>query len=210
LYRRARDERVERFRKRDAQREATVIHNESEAWSKRLGIIEKLRQARPDLPDALSDRQQDICEPLLAIADMAGGEWPERARRALVTVRCQSDEDESVGVKLLSDMRGVFDEKKAARLPTKEMLEALVALETDAPWASWWEHDLRNGNTRGPAQKLARLLKPYRIQARVIRLADNTTPRGYQREDFAEAWKRYCSSKAPSQRNNATFCQGYL
>ena len=33
----------------------------------------------PQLPDQLNDRQQDIWEALLAIADAAGGEWPARA-----------------------------------------------------------------------------------------------------------------------------------
>jgi hypothetical protein len=75
LVRRSRDEKVERFRKREAEKEASAIRAELEAWAK-LDIIEKLRDARPSLPDALSDRQQDICEPLLAIADMAGGGWP--------------------------------------------------------------------------------------------------------------------------------------
>jgi hypothetical protein len=66
-----------------------------------------------------------------------------------------------------------------------------------------WEHDLRNA-TRGPAAKLARLLKPYGIKGRGIRLSDGTTPRGYMREDFEETWKRYCPAKPPSECNNAT------
>jgi hypothetical protein len=198
LVRRARDEKVERFRKREAQRESTTIRAELEAWVKQLGIIEKLREARPSLPDALSDRQQDICEPLLAIADMAGGEWPERARAALVTLCTQSGDDESLGVKLLSAIRDAVNDDKIA---TQDLLKALVDQETDAPWASWWETDLKNGNTRGPAQKLARLLEPYKIVARVIRLQDESTARGYRREDFLEVWKRYLPESAP---NNVT------
>ena len=202
LFRRARDEKVERFRKREAEKEAAAIRTEVEAWAKQPDIIEKLRGARPSLPDALSDRQQDICEPLLAIADMAGGEWPERARAALVALCSQSnDDDESLGVKLLSNIRGVFGGTHYDKIATLELLKALVDLETDAPWASWWEADLKNHNTRGPAQKLARLLKPYKIVARVIRLPDDSTPRGYRREDFLEAWKRYLPANG---LNNAT------
>jgi hypothetical protein len=195
LVRRSRDEKVERFRKREAQGDAAAIRAELEAWAKGLGVIEKLREARPSLPDELSDRQQDICEPLLAIADTAGGEWPGRARAALVTLCSQSNDDESLGVKLLSAIREVFNGAQWDKIATQDLLKTLVNQETDAPWASWWEADLRNGNIRGPAQKLARLLKPYKIVARGIRLPDGSTPRGYMREDFEQAWKRYCPPK---------------
>jgi len=92
----------------------------------------------------------------------------------------------------LSAIRDEFVDADVDRLPTKELLERLINQETDAPWARWWENDLRNGNTRGPAARLARLLKPYDIHARGIRLADGTTPRGFMRQDFEDAWRRYC------------------
>jgi hypothetical protein len=204
LVRRSRDERVERFRKREAEKAAATIRSELEAWSQKTRNIDTLRDARPSVPDELSDRQADISEPLLAVADLAGREWPERARTALVTLCSQTDEDESLGVKLLCACRDAFNGGEADKLSTQQLLKILVDQEGDVPWASWWEHDLNNGNTRGPAQKLARLLKPYRIQARTIRLADNTTPRGYTREDFEEAWKRYCPPELHPGCNNAT------
>jgi hypothetical protein len=210
LVRRSRDEQVERFRKREAEKVVALIRGELEALSQQAHIIEVLRDSRPHVPDALSDRQADICEPLLAIAERAGGEWPERAQSALVKLCAENDEEESVGAKLLADIRKVFNESEADRIATKEMLEALVQLETDAPWAPWWEHDLNNENTRGPAARLARLLKPYGVKARGIRLRDGTTPRGYMREDFEQAWKRYCPSKPPSGCNDATSSQIYL
>jgi hypothetical protein len=201
LVRRARDEKVERFRKREAEKEAAAIRTELGAWAKQPGIIEKLREARPSLPDALSDRQQDICEPLLAIAEVAGEEWPDRARAALVALCSQISDDESIGVKLLSAIRDAFNGAQCDKIATQDLLKALVDQETDAPWAIWWETDLKNNNTRGPAQKLARLLKPYKIVARVIRLPDDSTARGYRQEDFLEAWKRYLPEKGP---NNVT------
>jgi Protein of unknown function (DUF3631). len=97
LVRRARGEKVERFRKREAQTWATPIRNDLEAWSNRAGVKANLREARPELPDELSDRQQDITEPLLAIADMAAGDWPEYAREGLVTLCNHVDEEDSLG-----------------------------------------------------------------------------------------------------------------
>jgi hypothetical protein len=187
LVRRSRDEKVERFRKREAEKEGAAIRRALDAWSKQRGVIDALRDWRPKVPDELSDRQADICEPLLALAELAGGDWPGRARTALVTLCAQTDEDESLGVKLLCAIRDAFNESEAGKVSTQQLLKSLIEQETDAPWATWWEHEVNNGNTRGPAQRLARLLKPYRVQARGIRLSDNTTPRGYIREDFEEA-----------------------
>src|SRR5437660_2603500 len=38
--------------------------------------------ARPEIPENLNDRAADIWEPLFALADIAGGDWPAKARRA--------------------------------------------------------------------------------------------------------------------------------
>jgi len=80
---RARRGEVERLREREAQREGSAI-------AARLGArcavsVENLRKARPEIPQSLSDRQADVCEPLLAFADLAGGGWPETAKKALVS-----------------------------------------------------------------------------------------------------------------------------
>jgi hypothetical protein len=205
LIRRSREEPIQRFRKRDAETATLSIRESLASWAQQNGQAEKLRTARPDIPNELDDRQADICEPLLAIANRAGGDWPQRCRESLITLSAaETDDDDSLGVKLLSAIREVFDAADGDRTSTKELLERLTSQESDAPWAGWWENDLRNDNTRGPAAKLARLLKPYRIQARVIRLRDGTTPRGYMREDFEEAWKRYCPQKLPLGCNDAT------
>lgn len=197
LIRRSREESIERFRRREAEAATLAIRESLSAWAKEDGQVEKLRASRPDIPNELDDRQADICEPLLAIADLAGRDWPQRCRGCLITLCTSgSDEDESLAIKLLSAIRDVFCARDADRLSTQELLEQLVLQETDAPWPGWWENDLKNGNTRGPAAKLARLLKPFRIHARGIRLPDGTTPRGYLRHDFEQSWTRYCAPPA--------------
>jgi hypothetical protein len=197
LVRRSRDECVERFRKREAESAVTSIRAMLAEWTRRQNTIERLRTARPDVPTALSDRQADICEPLLAIADLAGRDWPERGRDALVRLCAgENDEDESIGVKLLSAIREAFGAKGEDRLATKELLEQLVNQDTDAPWAGWWEHDLKNDNIKGPGAKLARFLKPYHIKSRPFRVPDGTT-RGYTREDFTDAWNATARQKPP-------------
>jgi Protein of unknown function (DUF3631) len=78
--RRTRKERVERFRRRDVAPAAEELLDRLTDWLEPQ--IEELRRARPEPPDDLDDRAQDIWESLLAIADLAGGDWPTRARRA--------------------------------------------------------------------------------------------------------------------------------
>jgi uncharacterized protein DUF3631 len=205
LVRRAANETVERFRRREAESIASATRDALAQWSGLQYTRATLRDARPDIPDQLGDRQTDICEPLLAIADLAGDGWPERARNALIKLFAgEIEEDESSGVKLLRAIRPIFEADGADKMASRELLDALVSSDDDGPWAGWWERDLADNNTRGPAAKLARLLKPYDIRARVIRLDDGTTPRGYRVEDFEEAWTRYCPLKPAGECNNAT------
>ena len=101
---------------------------------------------------------------------MAGGEWPGRARSALVELCAGGDiADESNYIKLLAAIREIFETCGADRISTKDMLNALIERENDEPWASWWESDITKGNVRGVAAKLARLLKPFDIIPETIR-----------------------------------------
>jgi hypothetical protein len=126
LTKKRRDESVQRFRRREAELLATPIRERLEVWAKREETISTLSSARPSIPDELSDREADICEPLLAIADAAGGDWPQRTREALVEL-CTSDaQEESINVTLLSDIRCVFNALGIDRVSTKELLEQLI------------------------------------------------------------------------------------
>ena len=88
----------------------------------------------PDLPATVQDRDADVWEPLVSIADLAGGDWPELARRAAITLTAQAKEtDASLGVRLLTDLRIVFDAAAAAELQTAVLLERLRAID-EAPW----------------------------------------------------------------------------
>ena len=193
LARKARNQIVERFRGRDAAPIAEGIRTPLASWAGSPEIIASLREARPSIPDSLGDRQADICEPLLAIADIAGGEWPGRARAALLELFSATEgQDDSLGVKLLTGMHRAFADTE--RLSTEAAINALLACD-DAPWASWWERDIQSGNVRGPSAKLARMLKPFGIQPGTIRQPDGTTPKGYKRESFEDAWERYLPAK---------------
>jgi hypothetical protein len=136
LKRKSPGEIVERFRRKLVEEEAKMLRGRVSAWvSKHL---EQLQEARPDLPSALTDRQQDGAEPLLAIADLAGGDWPEKSRAALIDLFCGNTADcGSTGVRLLADIRNVFDECSAGHhIVSKDLVAALTEIAlTSEIWA---------------------------------------------------------------------------
>ncbi len=209
LQRQFREQKAERFRERKAQAELAPLRAEIEAWSQTLGVIDALRGAQSVLPEELTDRQMDIAEPILAIAEMAGGNWPEKARASVIKLCTHGDAVLSVGVQLLAAIRGIFDDSGESKLTTREILERLAAIE-DGPWAFMFEDALKHEKLQTAASKLARKLKPYKtpdggsIQPRVIKLTDGSTPRGYHKEDFRAAWERYLPTPAPIPLEAAT------
>ncbi|SOZ49049.1 hypothetical protein CBM2615_A120001 [Cupriavidus taiwanensis] len=159
---------------------------------------EGITKARPDLPDALHDRAQDNWEPLFAIADAAGGDWPALARRAALALSSpgEADPTHSKGVELLADIRTVFEQRKANgvpgwdRLSTVELLKGLC-LDDEAPWATY-----NRGKEMTPRQ-LANKLREYRISSKNLR-RDVTVMKGYEHAQFSEVFERYLSD-APAQ-----------
>jgi hypothetical protein len=198
LERRAPDEQAERFRRRDVDLEVEPLRVALEQFAA-VEMIIALEIARPDLPSELDDRAQDAAEPLLAIADYAAGDWPARARRALVELHGGREiDDESAGVRLLADIQTVFVERD--RIATADLLAELHALD-EAPWGDWYGRPLS-------ARKLAQMLRPYGVHSRTVRLDDGTTPKGFLREQFEGAWSRYIPSTPLSKRHNATTRSG--
>jgi hypothetical protein len=187
LIAKKKSDKVQRFRKREVNVEGLAAT--LEAYSQKSEIVEALRNGRAEVPE-ISDRQNDIAEGLIVIADLAGGDWPNRGRRSLIEL-FSAREEENIGVQLLASCRDAFS-KGQDRIATKDLLEKLIEEETGTPWADLWENHLRNGNVRGPAANIARLLKPFGIKARVIKMPDDSTSRGYLREDFEDNWSRFC------------------
>jgi hypothetical protein len=179
MRRRAPGEHVEPFRRRKAAKVGDELREALAGWMK--AHADQLADAEPEMPAGLVDRPADVWEALLAIADLAGGPCPARSRKAALELNAARVEaDPSLGVALLRDTRAVFDEADA--LATEELLKRLCALD-ESPW----------GDLRGKpldARGLARRLKPYEVRPTTIRVGD-ATPKGYRRQDLADAWTRY-------------------
>jgi hypothetical protein len=193
LKRKARSEHAERFRRRDVEDDAEQVRIDASAWAEYA--VPTLAEARPELPDELDDRAQDAWEPLLSIADLAGGEWPRRARAAALELSNGADhEDESHGVRLLADIRAVFAEQGVDRLASAALAAALHEIE-ESPWAEW-------GGKPITQNAIARLLKRYGVQPKKLRIGEETV-RGYERARFETEWERYVPPETGGQPEQA-------
>jgi hypothetical protein len=179
MLKRKRTEPVEKFRQRTAREEASPL----------AADLSSALAAQPpalvaDIPAELPDRAGDAWEPLLAIADAAGGAWPSRARRSAIVLHASRDQDDSLGLRLLADARLVFDARLVDRISTADLISALQADE-EAPWSS----------ERSPLtpHRLARLLHPFGIESKQLRIGP-TSLKGYEREAFVDSWERYMPS----------------
>ncbi len=172
-----------RFRLKRGWAEGRVLHDKLAQWASCPGVVEKLAASEPHIPEWLDERAADMWEPLLAIADMAGSDWTERARKAAKALSSnESREDDDLGVKLLSDVRDLFG-KDVDRLSSEDVVAYLVKVE-ESPWA-----DMRNGKSLNKTG-LAAMLRPFRIRPKPLRFQDETK-RGYERTSFKDAWERY-------------------
>ena len=144
---------------------------------------------RPSLPEQLNDRAADNWHPLLAIADLAGGDWPALARRAALALSTDADAtDGTIGVQLLAAIREIFEQRKVDALPSAVLVDDL----TKDPEGLWAEYGMRGEPIT--AKQVASLLAPYKIHPDVVR--DGTrTYRGYKREWFKDAFERYLPSE---------------
>ena len=192
MRRRAPDEHVEPYRRRVHAPEGHRIRARLTSWART--VLSDVTAAYPQMPDGIVDRPADVWEPLLAVADAAGGDWPQRARVSAVTlVTASIGSTPSLGVRLLHDLRDVFG--AADVMFTEQIIKALVELD-EAPWA-----DLRGKplNPRGLGQRL----RAYGVKSKTVRIGD-ATAKGYTRQDLHDPWTRYLTPPADTPEPGAT------
>ncbi len=152
--------------------------------------LDELRLADPELPSSITkDRARDNWRPLLSIADLAGEEWPRRARESASRLSALAANDTSVGILLLEDLRALFQSSGMVKLVSEEILEHLRRME-ERPWPEWRD--------RSPltARQLAAILHPFGITPIKWR-QDEVTRRGYEPAHFTDAFSRYLPSVPP-------------
>lgn len=192
MRRRAPGEDVEPFRSRQHRAPGHAIRRKLECWASVVGPT--LADAWPDMPAGIVDRPAEVWEPLLIVADAAGGAWPDRARAACVAlIAAAQDRRVSLGIRLLADLRIIFGD--ATALHTETILERLCngehwGLDADAPWGELHGKPL---GVRG----LASMLKRYGVNSTKVKV-EGRSLQGYRREHLWDAWTRYLSA-SPAQ-----------
>lgn len=185
MRRRSPGESLEPFRLREHEPQGHTLRDRLAAWAE--GVAAEAGASWPEMPSGIVDRPAEIWEPLLAVADAAGGHWPVTAREACVQL-CRVAEDRrlSLGVRLLGDLRTIF--RDADALHTETILQRLCAgeahgLDADAPWSELHGKPLGN---RG----LASMLKKYGVSSQKVTISGRSL-QGYRREHLWDVWQRY-------------------
>ena len=160
---------------------------------------EQVKQTRPILPEELGDREQDNIEPLLQIAHVAGGHWPETATKAALKIYQTSQSPQSTANELLSDIQEIFEARRIDRIKSVDLIEALTEDE-EKSWATY------NRGKKLSFKQLANQLKAYGIESKSVRFPYETR-KGFKLEQFTDTFERYLAHTPltppilPSQSN---------
>lgn len=174
-----------RARYRDSER-PTRIREDLETWSKQ--VHDTITAKWPEMPEGVEDRDADVWEALLAVADAAGGIWPDRAREAAVRMVSKSKKREmSLPVVLLRDIRAVFTYHGLATMKSETLCDELAHV-AESPWKV-----IRKGEQISP-RYLSTQLREYGIEPTRIHPDAGKQFRGYRAAQFEDAWERYLES----------------
>lgn len=137
-----------------------------------------------EMPQELSDRQQDNWEPLLAIAHCLGEEWYRKACEAALKNCEETVPPKSSSNQLLEDIREVLSDYTEKYIPSADLLEKLHEDE-DMDWRTY------NHGKPLSARQLAKFMSAYGIKTKTVRMKEGYTPKGYEVREFADAFARY-------------------
>ena len=152
-------------------------------------IRHMLRMRDAVTPERLSARQADVWRPLLAIADHAGGHWPETARTAALAVHGVAEEEGDYGLLLLRDVHELFNTRDVSVLASADIVSVLVEME-DRPWPEYRQG--REITARGVAALLGR----FDVKPKTHRIGDKTA-KGYALGQLQQAFDTYLPQTPP-------------
>lgn len=155
-------------------------------WAECHGVQYEGAEERAPRPARLDDRAADVWAPLFAVAALAEGSWPERAKGAALALSTGEEADDSgAGIALLASLRDLFCRRGMDRLSTADILREM-ATDEEAPTG--------RGGRELMARDISRILKPFGIRPKQVRFGDGDSRKGYLADDFEEAWKSYLPS----------------
>lgn len=173
------DETLTRLRHADMQKIESV-RAELARWAKEN--FNHLSNARPELPDAISDRAQDCWEPLLAIADLLGADYGDRAREIALHISGSKD-NACERMQLLADIKHILEAQQLEKVFLKDLLHYLC-LDPEAVWST-----LNHGRSMSTHQ-LAKILGEFDVKTTQIRIGKESQ-KGYLTLDFETCFNDY-------------------
>ncbi len=194
------EQKTERFQPRVHEAIGADLGAALGSWARSVAL--DIASAWPDMPKGIADRQAEVWEGLLAIADCAGGDWPQRARSACTELVLGNEAEPvlSPGQRILSDLRKVFT-GDGTSLPTATIITRLFALP-DSPWSVLWT------DANAP-RELSSLLAAYAVKPVKIRDGQRTC-QGYRRGDLARVWPQQIAITAAPEDGTETGEPGSL
>jgi putative DNA primase/helicase len=199
LRRRKTSEPIERFEHKD---DAGLAQLRSRLARWAADSEDALRDAKPRMPTAFDNRRADNWRVMLAIADLAGGDWGDKARDAASKLEGASDTS-TLGVRLLTDIKRIFEEDRCDCILSAVLVERLKE-DPEQPWATWGQHGkgltqnglatlLGGGGGRGRGRRGG-----FGIHSETVHPPGGPHGRGYKRTQFEDAWGRYLPPEIPS------------
>ena len=190
MRRRAAGETIHPYRARRDRPALHVLRDRTSKWV--TSNLDALKVADPVMP--LEDRAADNWASLIALADLAGGDWPERARAAALALTAEhdlADAASSLNMELIHNIADIWEASGERKFISSGDLATQLRSDKDAPWA---ELELT-------PRKLSARLKWFGIKPK-----HNTakTERGYHRDHFDDAIARYPSPRSNDDDNPGT------
>jgi hypothetical protein len=202
LQRKAPGTTVAGFRRSEAVTTLRPLQRRLAAWGKRNS--ERLSEHRPAIPESVTDRAADKWEPLLSIAELVGGSWPELATKAAVRFTLEEikeDEESTLTLRLLLDLADVWPPGRT-EWNSSDVVAALKLI-TDAPWI-----ELGRNKKGLSVRRLAGMLRPFEVVP--YRHPDHRGPMHYRASDLVVTWRQYgvpvpdwCASQVPDPPESA-------
>ena len=183
MQRRTKAQTAERFLMARATVEAKPIRDAIANFAKHFHrkIEDAYRHALDRDLDFLGDRDAEMWIPLFAACSVAVPEKLAELKRSAVALsgsKAGDDTDDSLPLKLLTDIRTVWPEGEE-HFDTAGLIVKLKA-EEESPW----------GDYELTPRKVATMLRPFGVEARCVRLGDRTC-RGYEYDSLRSAFSRY-------------------
>jgi len=171
---------------------------------------ERIAACEPQMPETMFNRVADNWRPLFAIAEIAGGDWPQRCADAYTKlIESEFEDVETLRVALLTDIQQIFagtvppqdddedeEPEPIERIFSKNLCEKLAEM-SERPWS-----EVRKG--KGISERwLAHALSAFGIKSKTLRIGEDRA-KGYEAAAFADAFERYVASTPLSKRDNVT------